>query len=87
MAGKARSFHEWKAWAAAKLIEIAQKYPSSEKVRRDAEALLMRLQYLRVEALPSFLAMVHAAASDCGEFLEVAPTSEEVEKWFREGGE
>jgi hypothetical protein len=81
----ARSFQQWKAWASARLVEVARA-AQSDKVRRDAELLLTRLQYLRAESLPSFLVALHAAAADDPAFLELAPSAEEVEAWFREGG-
>ena len=87
----ARSFQQWKAWCAAKLVEMT-KNASDDKVRRDAEMLLTKLQYLRLESLPSFLVTLHAVAADDPQFLNLAPTPEEVEQWFtqetkKEGGE
>jgi hypothetical protein len=79
----ARSFSAWKAWASAKLVEIART-TSDEKVRRDADQLLTRLQYLRLESLPSFLVLLHAAATDDQRFLDLAPSPEEIDEWFRE---
>ena len=81
-----RTFQQWKAWCAARLVEIA-KDARDERVRRDADMLLTRIQYLRLEGLPSFLVTLHAAAADDPAFLELAPTPEEVERWFQEGGE
>ena len=65
-----------------KLLEIRAKYSGDEKIERDVEALLMKLQYLRLDALPSFLVLLHAASTDAPDFLELTPTSEEVEEWF-----
>jgi hypothetical protein len=77
----ARTFSGWKIWVSAKLIEMIRN-ASDEKVRRNAEALLTKLQYLRLEGLPSFLVLLHAAATDDPRFLDLAPSAEEVEKWF-----
>jgi len=82
-----RTFPEWKIWCAARLLEIKAKYSGDEKVARDVEVLLAKLQYLRLEALPSFLVLLHAASVDAADFLELAPTSEEVVRWVKEGGE
>ena len=79
----ARTFQQWKAWCAARLVEMART-ARSDKVRADADTLLTRLQYLRLEGLPSFLVLLHAAASDDPAFLDLAPTPEEVETWFAE---
>ena len=79
----ARSFQQWKVWCSAKLVEIART-TQSEKTRKDAELLLTRLQYLRLESLPSFLVTLHAAATDDPRFLDLAPSPEEVEQWFAE---
>jgi hypothetical protein len=77
----ARTFSAWKAWCAARLVEIARN-AQGEKVKRDAELLLTKLQYLRLESLPSFLVLLHAAAADDPCFLDLAPSTEEVEEWF-----
>ena len=77
----ARGFQQWKVWAAARLIEMVRT-ASDEKVRRDAEMLLTRLQYLRLESLPSFLVTLHAAATDDQRFLDLAPSPEEIDEWF-----
>jgi len=82
----ARSFQQWKAWASARLLEIA-KSAKEDKVRRDADILLTKLQYLRLESLPSFLVLLHAASQDDPSFLDLATSAEEVEAWFREQGE
>ena len=82
-----RTFSEWKAWCAVRLLEIRAKYSGDEKVARDVEVLLTKLQYLRLEALPSFLLLLHAASVDAADFLELIPLSSEVEKWFERGGE
>jgi hypothetical protein len=79
----ARSFQQWKAWCAARLVEIART-AQSDKVRADADQLLTRLQYLRLEGIPSFLVLLHAAAQDDPAFFELAPSAEEVERWFQE---
>jgi ABC-type branched-subunit amino acid transport system ATPase component len=84
--GVARTFQQWKIWAAARLVEIIRT-TQNDKIRRDAELLLTRLQYLRLESLPSFLVTLHAAAQDDPAFFELAPSAEEVERWFQEGGE
>ena len=76
-----RTFQQWKIWASAKLLEIIRT-AQSDKIRADAEQLLARLQYLRLESLPSFLALLHAAAADDPAFLELAPKPEEVEQWL-----
>ena len=81
-----RSFQQWKVWASAKLVEMART-AKEDKVRRDAELLLVKIQYLRLEGLPSFLVTLHTASQDDPAFLEIAPTPEEVETWFQEGGE
>ena len=77
----ARTFQQWKIWVSAKLVEIART-ASNEKVRRDADQLLTRLQYLRLEGLPSFLVLLHASSTDDPRFLELAPSPEEVDRWF-----
>jgi len=79
----ARTFQQWKIWASAKLVEIART-AQSEKVRADADMLLTRLQYLRLEGLPSFLVLLRAVSTDDPRFLELAPTPEEVDEWFQE---
>jgi len=81
-AKKKRTFSEWKVWCAVKLLEIRAKYEGNEKIGRDVEALLVKLQYLRLDALPSFLVLLHAASVDAPDFLSLIPSSEEVEEWF-----
>jgi len=77
----ARTFQQWKAWCAARLVEVART-AKEDKVRRDADILLTKIQYLRLEGLPSFLVLLHAAAADDPSFLDLAPSAEEVEAWF-----
>jgi hypothetical protein len=79
----ARTFQQWKVWCSAKLVEIART-TRSEKTRKDAELLLTRLQYLRLESLPSFLVILYAASQDDPVFFELAPKPEEVDEWFQE---
>jgi len=79
---KKRTFSEWKVWCAVRLLEIRAKYEGNEKIGRDVEALLVKLQYLRLDALPSFLVLLHAASTDAPDFLELVPSSNEVAMWF-----
>ena len=76
-----RSFQQWKVWCSAKLVEIART-AQSNKIRADADQLLTRLQYLRLEGLPSFLVLLHTASQDDPRFLDLAPSAEEIDRWF-----
>jgi hypothetical protein len=77
-------FSEWKTLTAVKLLEIKKKYSSNEKIVRDVDILLTKLEYLRASDLAIWLVMLHHASTDCPEFLEVLPSIDELKEWFKE---
>jgi len=81
------SFQAWKAVAMVRLLAIKAKYKGNQKVANDVDALVSRLERLRLDGLPAFIAMLNAAAVDAPEFLEIVPKEEEVEEWFKRGEE
>jgi len=78
----ARSFSEWKAMVILRLLEMKRKYSSDEKILRDINVLLSKLQYLRVRDLSTWLVLLYHAASDLSEFLELLPRLEDLDEWF-----
>jgi len=77
-----RSFSEWKTWTVTRLLEIKRKNIGNEKIARDVDILITKLQYLRARDLSTWLILLHHASVDCNEFLELLPTIEELESWF-----
>jgi len=79
-----RSFSEWKTITISRLIEIKRKNAGNEKIARDVDVLITRLQYLRARDLSTWLILLYHASADSKEFLELAPTVEEIQEWFKE---
>ena len=79
-----KSFSEWKTLTVSKLLEIKKKYSDNEKIARDVDILLTKLQYLRARDLATWMVTLHHASTDCSEFLEVLPSTEELKEWFKE---
>jgi len=77
-----RSFSEWKTTTILKLLGMRKKYTGNEKILQDISVLITRLQYLKSRDLGMWLVLLHHAASDSPEFLELAPSIEELEEWF-----
>jgi len=82
-----RSFSAWKSKATLRLLAMKTKYRDNPKVLQDIDVLITKIQYLKLRDLHSFLALVHETSKDAEEFLSILPSEEEVEEWFREGGE
>ena len=82
-----RSFSQWKAETVLRLLAIKAAHKDDQRIRQTIDALLTRLQYLRVRDLPSFLVLMHHAAALTDEFLSVLPTEEEIQEWFKGGEE
>ena len=83
-----RSFSEWKTITISRLIEIKKKNTGddirSNKIARDVDVLITKLQYLRARDLGTWLVLLYHASADSEEFLELAPTAEEIKEWFKE---
>jgi len=77
-----KSFSEWKTTTILKLLEMRKKYAENEKIIRDINILITKLQYLRARDLGTWLVLLHHAATDLPEFLKLAPEAEELEEWF-----
>jgi len=77
-----RSFPEWKATVILRLLEMKKRYAGNEKIERDINVLITKLQYLKSRDLSAWLVLLHHAATDSPEFLELAPEAEELEEWF-----
>jgi len=82
-----RSFSQWKAEAALRLLAIKAAHRDDQEVIRTVDTLVTRLHYLKVRDLASFLVLVHHAATLTEEFLLLLPSQEEVREWFSEEGE
>ena len=82
---RALSFSAWKAWAIVKLLALKLKHRDDPKICNYVDALVNRLERLRLDSLASFLADLHRASADAPEFLEIVPAEEEVVQWFEEG--
>jgi len=76
----ARSFSEWKAQAALRLLAIKAAH-RDPKVRETVDALMAKLLRLRTRDLAAFLVLLHRAATLSEEFLSLLPTEEEVKTW------
>jgi len=80
-----RTFDEWKAEVAAKLLML----PSRGRVETydfddQRERLVARLPALSLHALPSYLADLLVFSTFWRvDYRELAPTEEEVRAWFR----
>jgi len=83
---RARSFSEWKAEAVLRLLAIRAAY-KDQRIRQAVDVLVTKLQYLKIRDLPSFLVLLHHAATLTDDFLSVLPTEEEVKTWFAGGEE
>ena len=70
-----------------KLLALKSKYRDNPKVSGAIDYLVNRLERLRLDSLAAFLADLHRASADCGELLEILPSEDEVEEWFRGGEE
>jgi len=77
-----RSFSEWKATTILRLLGMRKKYTGNEKILQDINVLITKLQYLRARDLSMWLVLLHHASVDLDEFLELAPSIEELEQWF-----
>jgi len=82
-----RSFSEWKAQAALRLMAIKASCKGDQRIQQAVDTLLTKLRYLRIRDLASFLVLLHHAAVLTEEFLSVLPTEEEVMAWFAKGEE
>jgi len=77
-----RSFSEWKTITIRKLLEMRKRYSDNGKILQDINVLVSKLQYLKARDLGAWLVLLHHAATDSPEFLELAPSVEELEEWF-----
>jgi hypothetical protein len=83
----ARTFNTWKSQTMVRLIAIETAHKGDAKIKRDVDALITKLTYLKAKELHTFLALVYEAAKDCEDFLNVIPAEEEVIQWIEKGGE
>jgi len=82
-----RSFSQWKAEAALRLLAIKAAHHDDQEVIRTVDTLITKLHYLKVRDVASFLILVYHAATLTEEFLLLLPSQEEVREWFERGEE
>jgi len=82
-----RSFSQWKAEAALRLLAIKAAHRDDQEVIRTVDTLITKLHYLKLRDLASFLILVYHAATLTEEFLLLLPSQEEVRAWFERGEE
>ena len=79
------SFSQWKAATMAALINLKKKYEDDMKAQQTLQALIYKLNYLRLRDLAGFLMLLHAGSVDVKELLDLVPAQDDVARWFSEG--
>jgi len=77
------SFSEWKTKTMVRLINLTKQYSSNAKAVNDLNTIIVKLKYVKVRDLSTILMYFHLASANVPELLELIPTTEEVEEWFK----